>query len=161
MHNNAWYFRKGYRKMVKSPEPVDILEKDTIETMSLNGYVPMVVGGGGIPVTDNQNGYNGFDGVIDKDLSSSLLATSIGASEFIIITDGDNVYLDYKNKKGKINRIKYDEMLDYYNKINFEEGTIKPKILASLRFIENGGTRVYIISIKNIGSIDTGTVIEK
>ena len=44
MHNNAWYFRKGYRKMVKSPEPVDILEKDTIETMSLNGYVPMAVG---------------------------------------------------------------------------------------------------------------------
>ena len=117
--------------------------------------------GAGIPVTDNQNGYNGFDGVIDKDLSSSLLATSIGASEFIIITDVDNVHLDYRNKKGKINRIKYAEMLDYYNKINFEEGTIKPKILASLRFIENGGTRVYITSIKNIGSIDTGTVIEK
>ncbi|KQB36177.1 amino acid kinase family protein, partial [Acidiplasma aeolicum] len=71
---------KGYRKMVKSPEPLGILEKDSILSMISNGYVPVAVGGGGIPVTDNQNGYNGFDGVIDKDLSSSLLATSIGAS---------------------------------------------------------------------------------
>ena len=129
--------------------------------MILNGYVPMAVGGSGIRVINNQNEYKGYDGAIDKDLSSSLLATSIGASEFIIITDVDNVFLDYRNKNGKINKIKYAEMLDYYNKINFEEGTIKPKILASLRFIENGGTRVYITSIKNIGSIDTGTVIEK
>ena len=121
----------------------------------------MAVGGGGIRVINNQNEYKGYDGAIDKNMTSSLLATSIGASEFIIITDVDNVYLDYRNKKGKINRIKYAEMLDYYNKINFAESTIKPKILASLRFIENGGTRVYITSIKNIGSIDTGTVIEK
>ena len=85
MHNNAWYFRKGYRKMVKSPEPVDILEKDTIETMILNGYVPMAVGGSGIRVINNQNEYKGYDGAIDKDLSSSLLVSSIGASKFIII----------------------------------------------------------------------------
>ena len=129
--------------------------------MILNGYVPMAVGGSGIRVINNQNEYKGYDGAIDKDLSSSLLVSSIGASKFIIITDVDNVFLDYRNKNGKINKIKYAKMLDYYNKINFEKGTIKPKILASLRFIENGGTRVYITSIKNIGSIDTGTVIEK
>ena len=152
---------KGYRKMVKSPEPVSILEKDSVTYLMSNGYIPIAVGGGGIPVEKRSNGYIEFDGVVDKDLSSALIGTLIGAEDFIIITDVKNVYLDFASKTGVINKIGYSDMLNYYNKINFEEGTIRPKILAALKFLQRGGKRVYITSIDNIETMDSGTVIEK
>ena len=152
---------KGYRKMVKSPEPVSILEKDSITSLMSNGYIPIAVGGGGIPIEKTQNGYTEFNGVVDKDLSSALIGTLIGAENFIIITDVKNVYLDYASKTGVINKIGYSDMLNYYNKINFEEGTIRPKILAALKFLQRGGKRVYITSIDNIETMGSGTVIEK
>ena len=151
---------KGYRKMVKSPEPVSILETDSIIHLMSNGYTPIAVGGGGIPVEKTLNGYGEFEGVIDKDLSSALIGTLIGAEDLIIITDVKNIYLDFASKTGAINKITYSEMKDYYNKIHFEEGTIKPKILAALQFLERGGKKVYITSINNIETMDTGTVIE-
>ncbi len=156
----AMEINKGYRKMVKSPEPTNILEKDSISYLISNGFLPLAAGGGGIPVDTIGTAYIGFEGVIDKDLSSSLLATLLGAKKFIIITDVSNVYLDFKNKSGLINKIGYKKMLSYYNKINFEEGTIRPKILAALKFIEKGGEKVYITSIGNIDNMESGTVIE-
>ena len=152
---------KGYRKMVKSPEPVSILESDSITYLLSHGYLPIGVGGGGIPVEKTQNGYAEFDGVIDKDLSSALIGTLIAADDLIILTDVKNVYLDFASKSGAINKITYSRMLDYFNQINFEEGTIKPKILAALKFLKRGGKRVYITSIDNIKNMDTGTVIER
>lgn len=157
----AMEMNKGYRKMVKSPEPSSILEIDSIINLVSNGYLPLAVGGGGVPVEILNGKYMGFQGVIDKDLSSSLLATLLNAKKFIIITDVNNVYLDFKNKSDPINKISYKQMLEYYNKINFEEGTIKPKILAALRFIEHGGEKVYITSISNIENMESGTVIDR
>jgi len=157
----AMEINKGYRKMVKSPEPTNILEINSISYLMSNDFLPLAVGGGGVPVEIIDKSYIGFEGVIDKDLSSSLLATLLGAKKLIIITDVENVYLDFKNKTGIINKIGYKKMLSYYNKINFEEGTIKPKILAALKFIEKGGEKVYITSIENIGNMEEGTVIEK
>ena len=157
----AMEMNKGYRKMVKSPEPASILEIDSIINLVSNGYLPLAVGGGGVPVEILNKKYMGFQGVIDKDLSSSLLATLLNAKKFIIITDVNNVYLDFKNKSDPINKISYKQMLEYYNKINFEEGTIKPKILAALRFIEHGGEKVYITSISNIENMESGTVIDR
>ena len=157
----AMEMNKGYRKMVKSPEPLSILEIDSIINLVSNGYLPLAVGGGGVPVGILNGKYMGFQGVIDKDLSSSLLATLLNAKKFIIITDVNNIYLDFKNKSDPINKISYKQMLEYYNKINFEEGTIKPKILAALRFIEHGGEKVYITSISNIENMESGTVINR
>lgn len=157
----AMEMNKGYRKMVKSPEPASILEIDSIINLVSNGYLPLAVGGGGVPVGILNGKYMGFQGVIDKDLSSSLLATLLNAKKFIIITDVNNVYLDFKNKSDPINKISYKQMLEYYNKIKFEEGTIKPKILAALRFIEHGGEKVYITSISNIENMESGTVIDR
>ncbi|AGO60398.1 carbamate kinase [Ferroplasma acidarmanus] len=157
----AMEMNKGYRKMVKSPEPASILEIDSIINLVSNGYLPLAVGGGGVPVEILNKKYMGFQGVIDKDLSSSLLATLLNAKKFIIITDVNNVYLDFKNKSDPINKISYKQMLEYYNKIKFEEGTIKPKILAALRFIEHGGEKVYITSISNIENMESGTVIDR
>lgn len=157
----AMEMNKGYRKMVKSPEPVGIMEIDSITFLMSHGFLPLAVGGGGVPVEQLDKGYTGFEGVIDKDLSSALLACQLGAKKLIIITDVKNVYTDFKNREGAINRISYSDMLSYYNKINFEEGTIRPKILAALKFIENSGEKVYITSIDNIDNMETGTVIEK
>ena len=157
----AMEMNKGYRKMVKSPEPASILEIDSIINLVSNGYLPLAVGGGGVPVEILNKKYMGFQGVIDKDLSSSLLATLLNAKKFIIITDVNNIYLDFKNKSDPINKISYKQMLEYYNKIKFEEGTIKPKILAALRFIEHGGEKVYITSISNIENMESGTVIDR
>ncbi|AAT43175.1 amino acid kinase family protein [Picrophilus oshimae] len=161
--DDSYYYEinRGYRKRVKSPEPVDILEKSAISNLMANGFLPVAVGGGGIPVVQTLQYYSGFPGVIDKDLASALLGNLIDADTLMIITGVKNIYLDYSKKDGIIKSIDYDKMLDYYNTINFEEGTIKPKILAALKFLERGGRKVYITSIENIKNLNDGTVIYK
>ncbi len=161
--DDSYYYEinRGYRKRVKSPEPLDILEKSAISNLMVNGFLPVAVGGGGIPVTQNLQYYSGFPGVIDKDLASALLGNLIDADTLMIITGVKNIYLDFSKKEGIIKDISYSEMLDYYNKIQFEEGTIKPKIKAALRFLEHGGKKVYITSIENIKNLDEGTFIYK
>ncbi len=148
---------KGYRFTVKSPEPLDILEKSAISSLLSDGYLPLVICG--IPVVKELGYYKGYYGIVDKDLASSLLGTLIDADRLIIITDENNIYINYGKKDQKaLKRINYNELLNYYNENIFEEN-IKPKIKAALNFIRKGGKYVNIIPIENIDELDKGTTI--
>src|SRR5579875_42885 len=117
---NGWKMReekgKGFRRLVPSPQPVDILERGAIFSLLNDGFMPIASGGGGIPVARSPNGYVGVDAVIDKDLASSLLAGIMEADRFIILTDVENAILNFGTESARpIGRISVSDLEKYYN----------------------------------------------
>ncbi len=156
---------KMYRRVVPSPKPVEILELDTIKNIIANGTVLVCTGGGGVPVVWRSGVYTGIDAVIDKDLSSSLLAKKLDADMFIILTDVKNVMLDYGKKTARrLSRISSDECYGYLSRKKFEEGTMAPKIRAAADFASFTGRHAVITSIENAEKAvlgKAGTIIYK
>lgn len=153
MKESGWVMKeepgKGFRRVVPSPYPVDIAERSAIFSMLTSGYLPICVGGGGIPVIKTVSGYRGVDAVIDKDLASSLMANILEAHKFVILTDVDGVYLRYgKPDREKLARISAGDLRKLYTQGSFPGGSIGPKVRAALEFVE----RNHGISI--IGSLD-------
>ena len=153
MKESGWLMKeepgKGFRRVVPSPYPVDIAERSAIFSMLTSGYLPICVGGGGIPVIKTVSGYRGVDAVIDKDLASSLMANILEAHKFVILTDVDGVYLRYgKTDREKLARISAGDLRKLYTQGSFPGGSIGPKVRAALEFVE----RNHGISI--IGSLD-------
>ena len=153
MKESGWVMKeepgKGFRRVVPSPYPVDIAERSAIFSMLTSGYLPICVGGGGIPVIKTVSGYRGVDAVIDKDLASSLMANILEAHKFVILTDVDGVYLRYgKTDREKLARISAGDLRKLYTQGSFPGGSIGPKVRAALEFVE----RNHGISI--IGSLD-------
>ncbi|EQB71185.1 MAG: hypothetical protein AMDU1_APLC00032G0006 [Thermoplasmatales archaeon A-plasma] len=153
MKESGWVVKeepgKGFRRVVPSPYPVDIAERSAIFSMLTSGYLPICVGGGGIPVIKTVSGYRGVDAVIDKDLASSLMANILEAHKFVILTDVDGVYLRYgKPDQEKLARISAGDLRKLYTQGSFPGGSIGPKVRAALEFVE----RNHGISI--IGSLD-------
>ncbi len=139
---------KGYRRVVPSPEPVAIVEEEIIAKLVQEGVVVIAAGGGGIPVIRKKGLLMGVEAVIDKDLTGSLLASSIGAETFLILTDVEKAALNY----GKENQVDLDEMTvseaeRYVKEGHFGKGSMEPKILAALRFIKKGGKTAIISSL--------------
>ncbi len=153
-----------YRRVVPSPEPISILELDAIKNLIKDNYIVIACGGGGIPIT-NENEINFTEAVIDKDLTSEVLATGIGASMFVNLTDVEGVFMNFKNKDKKmIKKIKVDKMMKLLKDENFEEGSIEPKIRAAVRFVENTGNKAVIASIRKTRKavdLKTGTIVYK
>jgi carbamate kinase len=156
--------RGGFRRIVPSPEPIDIIEKDVIKELIKLREVPVAVGGGGIPVVRSGRKLVGIEAVIDKDLASSLLGRIIGAEILIMITDVEKVALNYgKSDQVDLDGLSAKEARKYLKQGHFPPGTMGPKIEAAVRFLRNGGKRVVITSA---GSIEKalkgkgGTVIE-
>ncbi|MCX6814884.1 MAG: carbamate kinase [Candidatus Aenigmarchaeota archaeon] len=138
---------RGYRKVVPSPEPLEIVESKEIQRLVQEDFIVIACGGGGIPVFKTAKGYEGAEAVIDKDLASERLAASLGAHILLILTDVECAYLDYGTPKQKPLRklsLKEAEML--YKQGQFPPGSMGPKILASIRFLKHGGTRAVITS---------------
>jgi len=139
---------KGYRRIVPSPKPKRIIEIDIIKELIRLGYVVIACGGGGIPVIKKNKYLAGIDAVIDKDLTSELLASCLNADELIILTDVDGIYLDFGTDKQRlINRISIAELDKLYKMDIFEEGSMKPKVEAAIKFLKRGGKRVVIGNI--------------
>jgi len=139
---------RGYRRVVASPAPKEIVEADLIKKLLLEGFIVVAVGGGGIPVTKDERGnLKGIAAVIDKDHASSLLATTLGAHTFLISTDVERVYLNYRrpNQVG-LRRLEVQEAKEYLAKGHFHEGSMAPKIRAAIDFLENGGSEAIITS---------------
>ena len=153
-----------YQRIVPSPEPISILELDAIKKLIKDDYIVVTCGGGGIPVTD-ENKINFTNAVIDKDLTSELLATRIEASVFVNLTDVEGAYVNFKSKNKKLLRkIKVDKMRELLEDGNFEEGSMEPKIRAAVRFVENTGNKAVIASIRKLRkavNLKTGTIICK
>lgn len=139
---------RGYRRVVPSPEPVEVLELEIIKKILELDIIIIALGGGGIPVIVKPDGsIIGSEAVIDKDRSSALLANSLGVDLFIISTDTDKVYLNYKKKNQVgIPLATADEMQKYFDEGHFPPGSMGPKVESAIRFLKNGGKKVIITS---------------
>lgn len=142
----------GYRRVVASPLPVDILNKNWIEMLARQGNIVIAAGGGGIPVYIDENGdIRTADAVIDKDMASSLLATQIHADELYILTDVPYIYKDFgKSTQEKLEFLNYRDASDCLANGTFGEGSMAPKIRACLEFIKNGGAKSVITEAKKL-----------
>lgn len=144
---------RGWRRVVPSPAPKEIVELDTITELLNAGIVVITVGGGGIPVIDTGNGeYRGTAAVIDKDLAASLLATKIGAELLLIATSVDHVSLNFGTKREeKLESVSLSALKKYaYEGSHFGMGSMAPKVDAVIRFLENGGKDAIITSPNRI-----------
>lgn len=142
---------RGFRRVVPSPDPREILEKDIIRMLVDRDIIVIAAGGGGIPVYREPSGWlEGVDGVVDKDLASAVLAKDIRAEELVILTGVDRVAVNYRKPgETELSRVTLSEINNYYNEGHFPKGSMGPKILAAMDFLRKGGERVIISSIDN------------
>jgi carbamate kinase len=140
-----------YRRVVPSPDPVSVLEADAVHDLVHRGYVVIASGGGGIPVISGKR-VRFVDAVIDKDLAGERLASGIGASRFVSLTDVDGVYVNYRSEKRKlIRRTTVREMKELMENGEFEKGSMEPKVRAAVRFVESTGKEAIIANLDSIG----------
>ncbi len=137
---------RGYRRVVASPEPVEIVEMDMIRRLVENDFCVIAAGGGGIPVVENQDGsLEGIGAVIDKDFASALLAINLKADLLVISTGVDRVCINFgKENEKALSNITVAETNKYLKEGHFEAGSMLPKIQAILWFLENGGQKAII-----------------
>ncbi len=155
---------RGWRRVVPSPKPLDIIEAPAIKTLINAGIIVVAVGGGGIPVVINDEGtLSGIEAVIDKDFSSSLLATEIDADLFVISTAVEKVSLNFNTPEQiDLDKITVAEAKQYIKDGQFAKGSMLPKVEAIIKFLEKGGKQALITDPPSIGSAlrgETGTWI--
>jgi len=156
---------RGWRRVVPSPLPKEIVELVSVRTLIEAGVIVITVGGGGIPVIDAGNGvYRGVAAVIDKDFASSLLASEIKADMFLIATAVEKVAINFGKPGEKwLDKISLAEAKQYLAEgIHFAKGSMAPKIQAVIRYLEAGGKEALITNPENIGRAlkgETGTRI--
>lgn len=142
---------RGYRRVVPSPKPLDVVEIDAIEQCVNLDMVVIAAGGGGIPVIKENGKYIGIEAVIDKDRASALLARELHLERFVISTDTDRVYLNYKKPSHyPLEYLSLNEIIKHYKEGHFPAGNMGPKIEAAIDFLSNGGKEVIITNPENI-----------
>ncbi|MGP6220729.1 carbamate kinase [Caldiplasma sukawensis] len=160
LNRKDWNFiktEKGYRRVVPSPEPIEIIEKDAVNNLLLSGYLPICTGGGGIPVIKRTDRIESIDAVIDKDLASAVLATQIEADVLAILTDVNGVFLNYgKEDQKMLSKVKVDEIDEYIERGEFSKGSMLPKVQAAVKFVRNGGKKAVIGSLENADKVING-----
>ena len=158
---------RGYRRVVASPKPINIAEKDSILNLLDNEYIVIACGGGGIPVVENENGdYEGVPAVIDKDFASAKLADLVGADYLFILTAVDRVMINYgKANQQELIEMTLEEATKYCDEGHFAPGSMLPKVEAAMQFAATkAGRNAVIASLEKaplamIG--ESGTVIHK
>ena len=140
----------GWRIVVPSPDPRSILESPVIKQLIEAGHIVVAVGGGGIPVVESGGGLRGVEAVIDKDLAAEELASEIEADGLLILTDVEAVYVNYgEDDQRMLGEVTLDEIEQLYHDGQFPPGSMGPKVLAAIRFLQNGGKTAIIASIDN------------
>lgn len=159
---------RGYRRVVPSPEPINIIEKNIIEELVNNDNIVIACGGGGIPVikTNKIELLEGVDAVIDKDKTSSLLAKLIDADKLLILTSIDKVYINYNtDKEVGLDKVDINELKSYINNNEFAKGSMLPKIEACMSFVKDSDDKIAIISsLENAHDAingNAGTIIKR
>lgn len=136
---------RGYRRLVPSPRPLEIVELEAIDYCLAQGFIVIAAGGGGIPVVAKDGIYRGVEAVVDKDKASSMLASKLNLDTFITSTDTDKVYLNYKKPNQlALNRIAMAQAEQYLSEGHFLAGSMAPKIEAAIDFLSQGGREVII-----------------
>jgi carbamate kinase len=166
-HSKGWAFKPdpkkegGWRRVVPSPEPIDVFNAKSIGALARSGTIVIASGGGGIPVYyDEKNYVRPLDAVIDKDNASSLLGTLIGADEFYILTDVPYIYLDFQKPTQRIAEfLNVADAKKYLAEGQFGEGSMGPKIKAAVKFVENGGKMSVITESTKLEDTKYGSKI--
>jgi carbamate kinase len=153
--SKGWYVvndsGRGYRRVVPSPIPLDILEKETIIRLFETGTVVISVGGGGVPVIREKNGtIRGVEAVLDKDRTAALLAKTLGVETLLVLTDVEKVFVNYgKPDQRALDRVTVQECKKYLSEGQFPEGSMGPKIESAVSFLSGSpGRRVVIASLE-------------
>ena len=163
----GWSFKEskksgdGWRRVVPSPTPQKILNLDLIGDLARKGNIVITCGGGGIPVFyDQDNNLRTADAVIDKDLASSILASGVRADEFYILTDVSFIYKDFGlPTQEKLEFLDYTDTKKYLERGTFGEGSMAPKIVAAMRFVEHGGIKSIITEASKLEDKSYGSKI--
>lgn len=153
--HSDWILKKdsnrGWRRVVPSPLPLEIVELDAIATLLEKDFHVIAAGGGGIPVVQTPYGMRGIDAVIDKDLSTRLLATGLGAELLIISTGVEQLALFFGTpQEQKLGTVHAPELAEYLKQGHFPPGSMEPKVQASLDFLAHGGKEVIITNPENL-----------
>ena len=163
----GWIFKEdkkrkgGYRRVVPSPVPIEIINEKVIEALARKGTIVVASGGGGVPVyRDSEGRIRPSESVIDKDLASALLGARIGADEFYILTDVPFVYINYNTPQQEVKEfLNFSDTTNYLEQGMFGEGDMAPKIRACLQFIKNGGEKSVITEAFKLEDRSYGTKI--
>ena len=148
---------RGYRRVVPSPDPVEILELDVIRVLVNRAVLVVSAGGGGIPVMRVHGRLQGVEAVIDKDRASALLATQLGVDLFAITTDTEYVYLNYKKpNQVPLMHVTASQLEEYCRAGHFPPGNMGPKVESVLRFLHGGGKEAVITSHEHLCEAVTG-----
>jgi carbamate kinase len=164
-HGEMWQDRgeKGWRRIVASPEPREILDADAVHALVEAGFVVVANGGGGIPVVRESGGLRGVEAVIDKDLGGALLAQTVRADVLVIATDVPHAVLRFGTPEAEpVGRVDVLRMRALAAEGHFASGSMGPKVEAACRFVEQGGTRAVISTLDHILDAvagETGTVV--
>lgn len=156
--------RGGWRRVVASPDPIRIVERSAVKTLLDSGAIVIASGGGGIPVVQNEGKYTGVEAVIDKDLAGQRLAIDVQADTLMILTDVAQAALHFNTpEQVNLGVITLKEAQLYHSEGHFKAGSMGPKVLAAIRFIEGGGKRSIITSLDQAGEAlrgQAGTIIK-
>jgi carbamate kinase len=148
----GWHVRPapdgGWRRVVPSPDPYSIVEAPVIRTLVAEGAVVIASGGGGVPVVEDGPRLVGVEGVVDKDLAAAILARDVGAQTLMILTDVDAAYRNYGTpEQDRLARLSAGEARKMLDRGEFGSGSMGPKVLGAIRFVESGGRRSVIGSL--------------
>jgi len=166
-HGETWQDRgeHGWRRVVASPEPLEVLDTHAVLTLLRAGYVVVAAGGGGIPVVRAPDGtVHGVEAVIDKDLTAAVLARALGADILVTATDVEHAEVGFGTPHARpLGRVSLEEMEGYAADGQFASGSMGPKVEAALRFVRGGGHRSVITALDRIADAvagEVGTIIE-
>jgi carbamate kinase len=149
---------RGFRRLVPSPSPVEVVEQAEIQSLLASGCVVVACGGGGIPVVRREGALEGVAAVIDKDLASSLLAGKIGAERLVISTAVEQVYLNFgRSDQRALSVVSATELRAHLAAQQFPEGSMGPKVEAALDFVSRGGGEVIITDPEHLAAAMAGT----
>ena len=161
-HGERWEDRgaRGWRRVVASPEPLEVLETPTVLALLGSGHVVVAAGGGGIPVVRQSDGsLRGVEAVIDKDLTAALLATAVGADALVIATDVTHVAVGWGTAHERaLGSVTPAELEAYAVQGEFASGSMGPKVEAALRFVRSGGHRAVITELHRTADALAGDI---
>jgi carbamate kinase len=148
---------RGYRRVVASPAPVEIIEVEVIRSILDQDILVIAAGGGGIPVVREDGLFRGVDAVIDKDRASALLAMELAVDLLVFSTDADHVYLQFKQPGQRaLKRVGVNELRTYYEAGEFPPGSMGPKVEAAMQFLQAGGREAIITSLDDMADAVIG-----
>ena len=149
---------RGWRRVVPSPRPIKVIQRHMARHLALDGNLVIAAGGGGVPIrVDEEGNYEGIEAVIDKDLTSSILATDIKADHLVILMPEPKVYLYYGSERQRpIEKVSISQMKDFFAEGHFPPGNIGPKVEAGINFVERGGQTAIITCPEDLAAAMEG-----